>query len=143
MASLLDLANRLDAEVATIENKASSIASECALKIVDNLAHVTPVDTSKALSNWIVTLDEPAYFSILPYSVGFKGSTQSESASQTVEQAKKVLADKKPGQKIFITNNLRYIRVLNDGSSDQTSAGFVERAELIGRKFIANVKRLV
>ncbi len=62
------------------------------------------------------------------------------SAAETINQARAVLATKKPGQKIYITNNLPYIRRLNDGYSKQAPAGFVERAVLIGRKMRKNFK---
>lgn len=141
MASdLLDLANRLEKKAEAIDKAASKTAVDAALAIVGDLAYVTPVDTSKALSNWIVTLDSPASEKIDPHFFGEKGSSQRASAAETLNRAKAVLQNKKPGQAIFITNNLPYIVRLNEGYSGQAPAGFVERAVLIGRKMFEKFK---
>lgn len=137
---LLGLADRLERKAKSIEKSASQTAVDTALAIVGDLAYKTPVDTSEALSNWIVTLDSPATQRISPHYPGEGGSTQRASAAETINNAKAVLKNKKPGQTIFITNNAPYIRKLNDGSSAQAPAGFVERAALLGRKMIAKFK---
>lgn len=141
MASdLLSLADRLEKKAAAIEKAASQTAVDTALAIVGDLAYKTPVDTSQALSNWIVTLESPAEQRISPHYPGLQGSTRNASAAETLNLAKAVLKNKKPGQAIYIRNNLPYIRRLNDGYSGQAPAGFVERAVLIGRKMLAKFK---
>ncbi len=138
--SLLHLANSLERKATAIEEAASQTAVDTALTIVGDLAYKTPVDTSQALSNWQVTLDAPANGKIGPHFPGVQGSSQRSSAAETISRAKAVLANKKPGQVIFITNNLPYIKRLNDGYSAQAPAGFVERAALLGRKMVAKFK---
>lgn len=138
--SLLDLANSLERKAKAIDNAASQTAVDTALAIVGDLAYKTPVDTSQALSNWQVTLDTPATGNISPHYPGLQGSTQRASAAETLNLAKAVLKTKKPGQAIYITNNLPYIKRLNDGYSAQAPAGFVERAVLIGRKMLSKFK---
>lgn len=140
MADLLDLANRLERKAKAIDEAASKTAVDTALAIVGDLAYKTPVDTSQALSNWIVTLDSASTQKIAPHYPGVQGSSQRASAAETINAARSVLRNKKPGQPIFITNNLPYIRRLNDGYSGQAPAGFVERAVLIGRKMLAKFK---
>ena len=137
---LLDLATSLEKKAKAIDEAASKLAVDTALTIVGDLAFKTPVDTSQALSNWIVTLETPSSDKIKPHFPGEGGSTQKASAAETINQARKILAGKKLGQRIFITNNLPYIRRLNDGYSKQAPAGFVERAVLIGRKMRKNFK---
>ena len=137
---LLDLAASLEKKAKSIDEATSKLAVDTALTIVGDLAFKTPVDTSQALSNWIVTLETPSSDKIKPHFPGEGGSTQKASAAETTNQARKMLAGKKPGQRIFITNNLPYIRRLNDGYSKQAPAGFVERAVLIGRKMRKNFK---
>lgn len=134
MGNLLDLAERMDKLADKVGEASSEHAKKVALTIVGDLAYHTPVDESTALSNWIVTLDSPSTAKIDAHFLGDSGSTQKASAQETIDRAKQVLATKKPGQRIFITNNLPYIRRLNDGYSAQAPAGFVERAVLIGRK---------
>lgn len=137
---LLSLAVSLERKAKAIDEAASKTAVDTAMAIVGDLAYKTPVDTSQALSNWRVTLDSPATGTIAPYYPGLQGSSQRASAAETINAAKSVLANKKPGQAIFITNNLPYIKRLNDGYSAQAPAGFVERAVLIGRKMLAKFK---
>lgn len=137
---LLDLAESLERKAKSIDEAASKLAVDTALTIVADLAYKTPVDTSQALSNWIVTVGSPSSEKIKPHYPGEGGSTQKASAAETINKAREVLKSKKPGQVIFITNNLPYIRRLNDGYSKQAPAGFVERSVLIGRKMRKNFK---
>jgi hypothetical protein len=140
MADLLDLARALEKKKKLIDESASALAVDTAEKIVKDLVLNTPVDTSNALSNWIVTLGSKATGVIPPHYLGSRGSTQKTSASEAINNARKQLKSKKVGQSIFITNNVDYIGRLNDGYSRQAPAGFVERAVLIGRKNIKNFK---
>lgn len=135
--NLLDLAKRLERKVEVLEEASSEHAKTVALTIVGDLAYHTPVDTSQALSNWIVTLDAPSSAKIGPHVPGLAGSTQKASAQVVIAAAKAVLAKKKPGQRIYITNNQPYIRKLNDGTHSQQPGAFLERAVLLGRRLKA------
>jgi hypothetical protein len=125
---------------AKIELEASRAAIEAAVAIVGNLVQVTPVDTSNAISNWQTSISQPINSEIAPYYPGKGGSTQTESAVGALEQAHDALSFKKPGQPVWIANNADYIRDLNDGSSRQAPAGFVEAAVAIGRKNVRAFK---
>lgn len=138
--NLLDLAERLDRKAAELGEASSDHAVKVALTVVGHLAYHTPVDESTALSNWQVTLDAPAIGTIDAYVLGSHGSTQKASAAETLNRAKAILANKKPGQSIFITNNVPYIGVLNDGTHSQQPGGFVERAMLLARKMKGQFK---
>ena len=139
MASLKDLAKNMYDLAASLDKKASDAAVKTAEAILEDLVYVTPVDTSKALSNWQVTTGLRRTLlsgAIPPYYPGKHGSTYQQSAAAALEEGKKVLQSKKPGDRILISNVLPYIRRLNDGWSAQTPAGFVERAVLLGRKVL-------
>lgn len=138
--TLLDLANRMEALAEEIRVAGSDTAVNVGKAIINDLAFKTPVDSSKALSNWIVTLGSASGLRIDPHYPGERGSTQGASAAQTIAEANATLASKKPGQTIFITNNLPYIKRLNDGYSRQAPAGFVERSVLIGRRKVRDFK---
>lgn len=138
--NLLDLARELRALSSSVDKEANRIKCEVALAIVGDLAFKTPVDTSKALSNWRVSLERPGALAIPPHFPGEHGSTQKSSAQATIEAAKKTLANAKPGKPIFISNVLPYIVRLNQGYSRQAPAGFVERSILIGRKVSERAK---
>lgn len=138
--NLLDLAESLKKKRKEITEIPSKIAVETALAIVGDLAFKTPVDTSQAISSWEVTLNAPSANKHAPHFPGKSGSSYKASAAETIALAKTVLKNKKPGETIFITNNQPYIRKLNDGSSSQQPAGFVERAILLGRKIKSKFK---
>ena len=133
MATLNDLAKRMLRKADEVPEMANKLAVKVATTIVTDLAHVTPVDESTAISNWQVQLNLPVQSPIAAYYPGSKGSTYSLSASATIDAAKAELAAKKPGQTIYLSNVLRYITFLNQGSSTQAPAGYVERSVLLGR----------
>jgi len=128
-----DLANKLRKLNVELAAEGSRIAVEVALVIVDDLTEVTPVDTSKAESNWQVSLGSPVTKEIEAHVPGHFGWTAVESRIVARANARKALQNKKPGVSIFIGNAADYIQDLNEGSSKQEPAGFVERAELKGR----------
>jgi len=136
--NLNDLANSLDTYVKTIDKKASEKAVKIAMIGLEVLYWRTPVDTTKAVSNWVVSLDNPDFKVIDPYVPGFLGYTASASIAVAKSQAESTLSNKKPGQTIYITNNTEYIRGLNSGTSKQDPGGFVEAAAMIMRKSLNN-----
>jgi hypothetical protein len=133
VATLNDLAKRMRKKADEVPEMANKLAIKAATHIVENLAEVTPVDTTLALSNWQIQLNTPVTGTIPARVLGSQGSSYLASATQTVEAAKDELKTKKPGQPIYLSNVVRYIVYLNDGSSTQAPKGFVERAVLIGR----------
>lgn len=131
--NLADLARVLEAKAKAIDAAASKTAVNVAIAMVKHLAYNTPVDTSQALSNWVVSLDNPYRGTVGAHVPGMFGSTHAPSAEATIAQAIYVLANKKPGQPIYITNNLDYIVALNQGTISKQPGSFVEAALLIGR----------
>lgn len=101
--------------------------------IVRELLLHTPVDTSKAVSNWQVGLGTPVGREIPAYVPGKKGSTRQASVSEALAYAQFRIAQKRAGEPLYISNLVDYIGDLNAGSSRQAPAGFVERALLVGR----------
>lgn len=96
-----------------------------------HLIAVTPVDTTKAQSNWLVGLGEPAKSELGP-----RGETRESSGSMTYAEVDRLIRTAKAGQTIYLTNNVAYIGRLNAGSSKQAPAGFIEAAGLIGREVL-------
>lgn len=138
--NLLNLAKRMRGVADKIDGAANEIKKQVATVVARDLITVTPVDTSRALSNWIATNGAASNYSVLAHSPGHFGSTRSASQSAAIAAAISVIAAAKPGVSIFITNNVVYIGYLNSGGSKQAPAGFVERAELLGRKTIEKAK---
>jgi len=98
----------------------SKLLSAVAMRIYVNLVMTTPVDTGRARSNWIATIGSPS-----------NATRAAGSASAAIRSAKQVFAPKsipKEGATLYITNNLDYVVFLNQGSSKQAPAHFVEAA---------------
>lgn len=101
------------------------------LEIVRALVNSTPVDTSAALSNWRVGTS--AGGAVPPYYSGLAGSTQGASAAAAIAAADAAIAAAKGANKLVIFNSIGYIRFLNEGSSAQAPAGFIEAGILRGK----------
>lgn len=90
----------------------------------------TPVDKGRARSNWLVELDAPARTTVEPYAPGLGGNTGGANAAAAIAQGQATIAlyNGDRNTAIAISNNLPYIGRLNEGSSLQAPAGFVEKA---------------
>lgn len=156
MADLLDLAKFMNSLGNRIVSKANDAAITVTATIFKDVLQQTPVDTGTALSNWQVTLDQPATAVLPAWFPSPKGRviagfwkhkvdpqiTFQTNAPATYDVARYVWLAKKPGQPIFITNNVDYIGDLNNGSSKQAPAGFVDRAKILGNT-VAQKARII
>lgn len=154
MADLDDLANDMDALVKRLGVFSDQIVKDAAMTILIDLVQSTPADVGSAITNWQLTLDAPAERELAAYVPSLRGRTvkglwehridpaitAQANIPPTVDAAKGILVNREPGQFVFITNNLPYIRKLNDGSSDQAPAGFVDRAIILGNQVIAKAQ---
>jgi hypothetical protein len=138
--TLADLANDLKARADNLPKATTNARAKIAFAIIKNLIQVTPVDTSNALSNWQISLGQPAQNARGPYVPGYLGYTAAASQAQAIAAAQAMLEKVQPGQSIWISNLAPYIVDLNNGSSKQAPAGFVERAQLIGSKILREIK---
>lgn len=116
-----------------IEKGASNVAVQVVKAIDRDVVPHTPVDTTEALSNWQAELNRPANFGLPPIYPGQSGSTAPASQAAAIEHVDRVLAVKKPGEPVYLSNLAKHITILNNGSSSQEPKGFVERATLVGR----------
>ena len=130
MADLNDLASYLEQEIDGIKAESSRAAVDVAKKVVRELVATTPVDTSKAISNWQVSLGSPVSNELDAHVLGAKGSTSQQSAQVSITLANAELSKHAYGQEIYISNLADYVSDLNDGTtaSRQSPPGFVERA---------------
>jgi hypothetical protein len=103
------LAAKLSLLAANIRLNANKRKQSVAANLTADLVSATPVKTGLAQSNWQVTSGAPAEGIV---EIGHRAS----------------IPDTQPGDPIYIANNVPYIQRLNDGSSKQAPAGFVEDA---------------
>lgn len=126
-----------------VETGTNKVTKRAALVIDQSLVLGTPVKTGRARSNWVVQLISPARSVIEPYAPGDNlGIGETQNAAAALAQGRAVIATRQLGQDIYISNNVDYIGDLNDGSSAQAAAGFVENAIDAGNDVIRSAKIL-
>lgn len=126
-----DLQKRLGKIGAVVEENADKTVRKAVIVIDQVVVMATPVDQGRARSNWIASLDKPTLEPIEAYSPGDAlGIGEGANAQAAMNQAQGVAAqyDGAKNSEVHITNNLPYIGVLNDGSSAQAPAGFIQEA---------------
>lgn len=130
MATENEFAKRLGAIGTKVAENADKLVRKVAMAIDRTVVMATPVDTGRARANWIAALNTPHLSTT---------TNVSPSGSEPMEQAAGVIAgyDGDKDAEIHITNNLPYIGPLNNGSSAQAPANFVQIAV---RKGTAQVK---
>ena len=142
MARLEDIERLMAEEAVKIREGVGRIVRGTALAIDQGVVTRTPVDTGRARSNYIVSIDAPSVETREPYVPGSKGSSGAENANAAIRHGQGVIAGYKPDVNvaIFIVNNLDYIAELNQGKSAQAPAGFVESAVLDGVEAARKIK---
>lgn len=137
---LRSLADSLEKRASKIGEVGHERKVEAASAMLQMLVDVTPVDESTALSNWQVGVGRPANAELPPYVRGSKGSTAGASRSAAIAEGLERIKKSQPGQPIYLSNLVPYIRRLNQGWSAQAPAGFVDRALMLGREIIRTAR---
>lgn len=107
--------------ISAVERTAERVIKRIGFSVHGKLVTSTPVDTGWARANWVVSIGAP-----------FQGVAGSPGAVTTGPQAdgtaRLLVYSLTQSPLIWITNNVPYIRKLNEGHSKQAPANFVERA---------------
>lgn len=116
----------------------NKVIIEMVVKIDQGIIIASPVDTGRSRSNWIMSLNHPT--DALP-----TGEDEGDSASpigpeMALSQGRNTLNSRKPGDTIYLQNNTSYIEKLNNGSSAQAPANFVQKAIMEGINSLKNRK---
>lgn len=98
------------------------VVRKVALDVFGRVILRTPVDTGRARANWQTTIGAPAgeeLDTVNKIPVGVPGGSADLERALIIDQHK-------GDESIFLTNNLPYIEVLENGSSGQSPAGMVK-----------------
>lgn len=135
MGSLLQIVNLTRTAELVIQLRAVELTKFVTLRMLEYLVAQTPVDTSKALSNWRVAVGGSGYGAeeIPAYFVGLAGSTREASSAAAIEAAKADLKRVRAQTPVALINQAPYIGQLAEGSSTQAPAGWVEGSILVGK----------
>lgn len=114
---------------------ASRIVKDAARAGLEAMILGSPIDTSKLVSNWLVTRDGPSSEVIPPYSPGRKGSTGPISVAAALAFGRAEIEDFDVRRDIdlFITNNTPYLRY-QQGSQLTALGQAAARAAIAGAK---------
>lgn len=102
------------------------------------LGYSTPVDTSRARANWQAALGT-APTSYL-YAKPAAPPSAAAGASAAIQSLSTIAALYRPGVTVYVVNNAPYITDLNNGTSSQAPAGFVQIAIHVAIKSIRSVR---
>lgn len=125
--NLLQFAENMDRLADNLPAIAHDIKKEFVVELAEDLAYATPVDTSAALSNWRLSINEPLRRFIDAHNPGVFGSTAVASIQETVALARITAGMGKAGQLYWLSNNAPYIIDLNNGSSKQAPVLFIQK----------------
>jgi len=131
MADLKTFARRIRAIGDRVEKNVDATVRKTAILINQTVISATPVDTGRARGNWFASVGSPI--------TGDSTETDKSGAGRISANNSKI-SGAKSGQTIFLSNNLPYIGKLNDGSSAQAPANFVEQAVQTATNFIRRSK---
>lgn len=136
MADFNKLADDIATRTVNVQKNVAGLVLKTALNIDNNLLRSTPVDTGWARANWQMTMDGPA--------TGFVMTRETVTPDSLAPQMSmtRVAASYKQGD-IWITNNVPYLKYLNNGSSKKAPAGFIEFAISEGARGVRLKGRLV
>ena len=129
MASPKVFARRILRRARQVETGASQALRATALVISQTVISATPVDTGHARANWQVGIDAPITEEI---------AEEDQSGGATIVRNAGTIRAATPQKSIILSNNVPYIHKLNEGSSAQAPAQFVQLAIL---EAVAAVKR--
>lgn len=110
---------------------ASRVITLIAVEITSNLIASTPVDTGWARANWLPSVGAPR-----SSPAGSRESVSSGAQTSGLAQLRSYHLNRGA---VFIANNVPYIGDLNNGTSRQAPAGFVQSSVLRGVAVAARV----
>lgn len=134
MSTLRVFAENMNSLGLLVERNAIRLHRRVAEEVVDHVANGTPIDTGRASGNWITNIGAP--------SQNFDDS-ETGGPQTSMQDVRAKLASLAMGQVVHITNNTPYIVPLNQGTSQQAPAAFVETAAVSALNVIGNFNLLV
>lgn len=118
-----------------LESRLTKVVRKVAADMSAHVIAATPVDTGRARGNWFPSIGSP--------STRADWNRFSPDPASQASEAAAVADTLRLGQTFWLSNNLDYIEVLNEGYSRQAPAGFVQslvsEAEQIGNAAWAEV----
>jgi uncharacterized protein CbrC (UPF0167 family) len=123
-ASLGDFGRHMRSHVARkVESETARFIADAAVEVVRDVASSTPIRTGQAQANWLTAIGKQ-------FSYYIANAGANNAWYDSMQWAQNALQTVKYNDVIHITNNVPYIVKLNQGSSTQAPALFVQMAVL-------------
>jgi len=119
VADLKSFRRRIAKHAKNVETNSNKNIIRMAVLIDQVVTVGTPVDTGHARANWQATIGAETTEVL---------DEEDPSGATAMANARAVLEGRQTEQTIHITNNVKYVPRLNEGSSAQAPAGFVQTA---------------
>jgi hypothetical protein len=119
-----EFAARVKSMADLVGGNSTRLVRRVALAVDTTVVMGTPVLTGRARANWQVGLG--AALSLVKYPTPQKPSSPDAGATEAMSEGGERISGYSGQGDIHITNNLPYIKRLNDGYSSQAPAGYVE-----------------
>ncbi len=122
------MASETDRVMGLLDDFTERLVTKLTLDVTANLIETTPVDTGWARANWVPNLSRPFVEdlgSVTPSAQAAAGKRAQQQAAIGQFAAGGYRLEAGP---VYVSNNVPYISILNDGSSAQAPSGFVQRA---------------
>ena len=98
------------------ERKLDEVARRVVFEMFQRIVFKTPVDEGRARSNWQASIGSPETGTV---------EAPDKSGNATIARAKAILASANAGDTIYLSNNLPYIRKLEEG-------GYADGPKIVG-----------
>lgn len=137
MSDLTTFSRRIRVTAQCVSTNTDKLVRRVVLAVDQAVVLATPVDTGRARANW-----RPSIGSMITDSLP-EPSSPGEGVRSAIAAAESVASQYKGGLRsptVHITNNLPYIKPLNDGSSKQAPKNFVSTAITVAVKAIKSAR---
>lgn len=118
----------------TTREQAKTIFQKITLDLDRAVVLATPVDTGRARGNWFPSLQRP--------SSRVKDDVEDKTGQSAINAQVGVVNRAKLGDTLWLTNNLPYVLVLENGSSKQAPMGMVDfNLERVAQQYGGKIQR--
>lgn len=118
-----------------VQTNATAAVRKLAVRINQVVITETPVNSGRARNNWFATVGLPSEETTDLKRYDKTGQTRINKNNAEISTVGE-------DQSVYISNNLAYIKKLNEGSSAQAPAGFVEAAVTLAQESMKKIKLL-
>lgn len=137
-----EFARRFQIIAAAVRRNSELVVKRAAIAADQAAVLATPVDTGRLRANWLVGIGT-SLTGTVSFAEGSDGSTRGDVTNAALNRARDIISTYKLGKgAIYITNNVVYAPIIDDGSSAQAPRGMTALAIKAAERQLGSVKLL-